>query len=61
MSGGTVRPLYATSIHNTAAGGDLQQMKGLLAEAEAWLKEYGNVSAAIEVLKTEIAKLEVKR
>jgi Domain of unknown function (DUF1843) len=60
--GGSIgpRPLYATPIHRCIAQGDLQAMKDLLAEAEAYLKEVGDVSAAIESLKLEIAKREYK-
>jgi hypothetical protein len=36
-------------------------MKKAAAAAEAHLKEYGNISAALEVLKAEIAKLEAKK
>ena len=41
-------PLYASTIHRTAASGDLSQMKSLAAEAEAHLKSHGDVSAALE-------------
>jgi len=50
--------LYGVTIHNAAAGGNLAEMKKVAAEAEANLKSYGNVSAALEALKIEIAKLE---
>jgi Domain of unknown function (DUF1843) len=50
-------PLYAATIHYCIAGGDLAKMKQLAAEAE----QYGDVSAALEVLKTEIAKAEAGR
>jgi uncharacterized small protein (DUF1192 family) len=52
-------PLYAVTIHNAAASGDLAAMKQTVAEAEAHLQQYGNVGAAVEALKVEIAKLEV--
>ncbi|WP_213806105.1 DUF1843 domain-containing protein [Granulicella sp. dw_53] len=52
--------LYAVTLHNTAAKGDLGEMKKVAAEAEQHLKDYGDVSAALEVLKAEIAKLERK-
>jgi Domain of unknown function (DUF1843) len=52
-------PLYAVSIHNAAASGDLAAMKKTVADAEAHLKTYGNVGAAVEALKVEIAKLEL--
>ena len=46
------------TIHNAAASGDLAEMKKVAAQAEQYLKGYGDVSAALEVLKVEIAKLE---
>jgi hypothetical protein len=50
--------LYGATIHNAVASGDLDQMKKIAAEAEAHLQAHGNVSAALETLKAEIAKLE---
>jgi hypothetical protein len=58
--GGHVHPLYAVSIHHCIAGGDLQKMKALADEAQQHLNSHGNVSAALEALKIEIAKLESK-
>jgi hypothetical protein len=54
-------PLYGVTIHKCIAGGDLQKMKDLCAEAEKQVATYGDVSAALEVLKSEIAKAEAKR
>jgi hypothetical protein len=54
------RPLYAVSIHHCIAQGDLAKMKALVAEAEKHVADHGDVSAALEVLKTEVAKLEKK-
>lgn len=54
-------PLYAATIHNCIAGGELSQMKALAKQAEAHLKDHGNVSAALESLKVEIAKLQKKK
>jgi hypothetical protein len=54
------QPLYAVTIQHVGAGGDLAAMKKTAAEAEQHLAQYGNVSAALEVLKMEIAKLEAK-
>ncbi|MEM8906653.1 MAG: DUF1843 domain-containing protein [Bacteroidota bacterium] len=51
-------PLYASSIHKATASGDLEKMKALVEEAEQWLAEHGNVAAALEALKLEIAKME---
>jgi hypothetical protein len=53
-----VRPLYGVTIHHCIAGGDLAKMKELAVEAEKHLAEHGNVSAALEALKIEIAKAE---
>jgi hypothetical protein len=53
-------PLYAVTIHKCAAGGNLAEMKQVAAEAEAHLKSHGDVSAALEALKVEIAKHEGK-
>jgi hypothetical protein len=54
------RPLYAVTIHHCCAKGDLAEMKALANEAEKFLHDHGDVSAALEALKIEIAKLESK-
>jgi hypothetical protein len=51
---------YGVSIHRSIAKGDLAEMKALARQAEQYLRENGNVSAALEALKIEIAKLEAK-
>jgi hypothetical protein len=53
-------PLYAVSIHHCIAGGNLAKMRELRAQAEKHVAEHGNVAAALEVLKSEIAKLEAR-
>lgn len=58
--GGPIHMLYAVTMHHCAASGDLAQMKQMASEAEAHLSQYGNVSAALEILKVEIAKAEAK-
>ncbi|NEO99664.1 MAG: DUF1843 domain-containing protein [Symploca sp. SIO2E9] len=50
--------LYAATIHECSASGDLERMKALVQQAEEWLREAGDVSAALELLKLEITKLE---
>lgn len=55
-----IRP-YGVAIHQAAASGDLAQMKTAAAAGDAYMKECGNISAALEVLKAEIAKLEAKK
>ena len=54
------RPLYAVTIHHCVAKGDLAEMKALASEAERFLHDHGNVSAALEAMKIEIAKMEAK-
>jgi len=56
----TKHPLYAVTIHHCIAGGDLAKMKQLVAEGEKYVADHGNVGAALEVLKAEIAKAEAK-
>jgi hypothetical protein len=56
----TNQMLYAPTIHQTIARGDLQELKKVAAEAEAYLASHGNISAALEALKAEIAKMEAK-
>jgi len=51
-------PMYAVTIHKIVAGGDIAEMQQALTEAEQQLKQHGDLSAAIEILKSEIAKLE---
>jgi hypothetical protein len=51
--------LYGVGIHKAAASGDLATMKKTAAEAEQYLTQHGNISAALEALKIEIAKLEI--
>jgi len=53
--------LYGATMHHAIAGGNLAEMKKLAHEAEQHLHLYGDVSAALEALKVEIAKLEHKK
>lgn len=55
---GPIIPIYGVPIQDAAACGDLKRMKAVAREAERHLKQHGNVSAALEALKLEIAKLE---
>ena len=50
--------LYGPPIHDAIAKGDLSLMKRLAAEAEEHLSKAGDVGAALEYLKIEIARLE---
>jgi Domain of unknown function (DUF1843) len=53
-------PPYGPPIQEAIAKGDLAGMKKLAAEAERHLQQVGDVSAALEHLKIEIAKHEHK-
>jgi hypothetical protein len=52
--------LYGVGIQEACASGDLARMKAVAKQAEEYLQEAGDVSAALEALKIEIAKLEKK-
>jgi HPt (histidine-containing phosphotransfer) domain-containing protein len=52
--------LYGVGIQEAAASGDLERMKSVARQAEEYLRESGDVPAALEALKIEIAKLEKK-
>ena len=52
--------LYGVPIQEAIAKGDLAQMKKLAAGAEQHLQQTGDVSAALEYLKVEIARHEHK-
>jgi hypothetical protein len=51
-------PPYGVAIHGAIASGDVRQMQQVAGEAEEWLRSAGDVRAALEVLRGEIAKLE---
>jgi Domain of unknown function (DUF1843) len=53
-------PPYGPAIHQAIAKGDLSHMKQVAAQAEEHLKEAGDVTLALEMLKVEIARLEHK-
>jgi len=50
-------PMYAVTIQKAVASGDVKQMEDAVKNAEHHLSEYGDVGAALAVLKIEIAKL----
>jgi hypothetical protein len=52
-------PPYGTAIHNAIASGDLMRMKDAVVDAEAHLHSHGDIRAALEVLRAEIAKIEL--
>lgn len=51
-------PPYGTAIHEAIGSGDLDKMKAVARQAEEYLAEYGDVSAALETLRFQIAKQE---
>lgn len=53
--------LYGVAIHQAIATGDLSQMKKIAGEAEAYMQQHGDVRAALEALRAEIAKAEHKK
>lgn len=55
-----VKP-YGNAIHQAIATGDLAQMKATAKLAEQHLAQHGDVSAALEALKVEIAKLQQQK
>jgi len=54
-------PPYGEAIQQAVASGDLAKMKAVAKDAEAFVAKWGNVPAALEALKLEIAKLEYKQ
>lgn len=56
--GGKIIPLYGVAIQEAVASGDLARMRAVARQAEEHLREAGNVSAAYEALKLEIARMQ---
>ncbi len=54
-------PLYAATIHNAIATGDLAQLQALSAQADSLLAQQGDLGGAVGDLKAEIAKLQSAR
>jgi hypothetical protein len=53
-------PLYAASITQAIATGDLAAMRSVQASAEQHLSQYGDVKGLLNLLKVEIARTEAK-
>ena len=51
-----VKP-YGLAIQQAIASGDVAKMKAVAKQAEKYIQDHGNVPAALEALKIEIAKL----
>jgi Domain of unknown function (DUF1843) len=54
-------PPYGIAIQQAVASGQLRRMKAAAKQAETFLARYGDISAALEALKVEIARLEKSR
>lgn len=50
--------LYGGAITDALSAGDLAKLKDLKSQAEAHLKEYGDIPTLLSLLKVEISKLE---
>jgi Domain of unknown function (DUF1843) len=53
----SVKP-YGPSIQQAVAKGDVEEMRAVAGQVEEHLAETGNVAAALEALRVEIAKAE---
>jgi hypothetical protein len=51
-------PLYAATIHNAIATGDLAQLQALNSQADGLLDQQGDLGGAVAALKAQIAKLQ---
>lgn len=56
----SMRLMYAPTIHDAIVSGDLERMKQVAKDAEEFLKKTGDLPAALQALKIEIAKAERK-
>ena len=54
-------PPYGTAIQDAIAKGDLSQMKKVAQEAEAYLRQTGDLRSSLAALQIEIAKQEKKK
>ena len=53
-------PLYAVTIHNAIATGDLAQLQALSTQADTLVSQQGDLGGAVSDLKAAIAKLQSK-
>ena len=53
-------PLYAATIHNAIATGDLAQLQALNTQADTLVSQQGDLGGAVADLKAAIAKLQTK-
>jgi Domain of unknown function (DUF1843) len=50
-------PPYGVAIHDAIASGDADQMKKVAADAESYLKEYGEIGDGLKKLHAEIERV----
>jgi len=55
---GAAVPPYGAAIHNAITRGNLAEMKRIADQADAYLKEWGDIHKALADLRHEIAKAE---
>jgi Domain of unknown function (DUF1843) len=53
--------MYGTAIQEAIVSGDLRAMKLLAREAEKHIKEWGDMSTSLALLKLEIAKAQAPK
>lgn len=53
-------PPYGEAIQQAVASGDVARMRQVAKDAEAFIAQWGNIPAALEALRLEIAKAEYK-
>lgn len=54
-------PPYGVAIQEAVASGDVSRMKQVAQQAEEFVAKWGNIPAALEALKLEIAKAEKRK
>jgi hypothetical protein len=57
---GNVVPPYGVAIQQARQSGDIDEMRKVAAEAEAYIEEHGDVAGALEELKAKIAEEEAR-
>ena len=50
-------PPYGTAIHDAIASGDINRMRKVAADAEAYIRQHGDLGQSLKALQQEIAQL----
>ena len=53
-----MRLITSAFIHDTIVSGDIERMRATVKQVEEFLSEVGDLSAALDSLKLEIARIE---